>query len=208
MNIEEIKVGERYNVCGYIGYKNEDEISITFECKPGVYCSIPFAKSHASMYFSLPPTPPKYDPCRKFKKGDKVKLIEWNGRTPYDTHHELKPPPGEVHIVIEDEYDRNEVYIGMSAADEHQSVVHACHLELVTPVEELEPYKVEKRLSRYAVYYHDPDEDGMTGRVYEQAAFYFGHPNQYTKDEALAAAEAERDRLNEEYRNKHQNEDL
>lgn len=135
---------------------------------------------------SLPTAEPKHDPCRKFKKGDKVKLIEWNGRTPYDTHHELKPSPGEVHIVIEDEYDRNEVHIGMNAADEHQSVVHACHLELVTPVEELEPYFVLDSPRTFNICKH--------GGGKSVATFY--------KDQPLAREHAEKycAALNAEYR--------
>lgn len=144
MNIEEIKVGERYNVCGCIGYKNEDEISITFECKPGVYCSIPFAKSHASMYFSLPPTPPKYDPCRPFKVGDEVRYCAPDGRIYADRGSLIE------HIknrdftrVIRDELPNGKVGVFDPFDEENPYYVPAHALKLVTPVEELEPYSID-----------------------------------------------------------------
>ena len=139
---------------------------------------------------SEPPTlvgsPSKHSPCRKFRKGDRVRVITWNGRTPFDTIHGLKINPGEVHIVLDDEYERNEVYIGMSAADEEQSVIHACHLELVTAVEELEPYSVVDAHTHWNV----ADKNMKTVAMYNKGY----HPH------AQAAAEAERDRLNAEHR--------
>lgn len=185
MNIEDIKIGETYNVRVQVVSKGASVFSArTLSPHGEIMDSVVFNNREAAA-FSPATDEPKYDPCRKFKKGDKVKLIEWNGRTPYDTHHELKPPPGEVHIVIEDEYDRNEVYIGMSAADEHQSVVHACHLELVTPVEELEPYSVKAHQHGY----HIERFDG------ELVATY----NNDTHPDALSAVMAECKRLNEKH---------
>lgn len=140
---------------------------------------------------SEPPTlvgsQPKYDPRRRFRKGDRVRVITWNGRSPFDTIHGLKINPGEVHIVLDDEYERNEVYIGMSAADEEQSVIHACNLELVTPIEELEPYEVTESTDYFAV------ENRSKG---DEAATFWKewHPN------PKEAAEAECARLNAEHR--------
>lgn len=129
--------------------------------------------------------PPKYNPRRKFKKGDIVKLVEWHGRLPYDTDHHLMPSPGEVHIVLADEYERNEVYIGMSSADEHQSVVHACHLELITSIEDLAPYRVES--DQYG--FHIENKAGEILATYNDSV----HPD------AHKAAEDECTRLNMQY---------
>lgn len=146
---------------------------------------------------SEPPTlvgpTPKPDPCRKFRKGDKVRVITWNGRTPFDTIHGLKINPGEVHIVLDDEYERNEVYIGMSAADEEQSVVHACHLEIITPVEDMGPYSVRHNAVHAAWSIYGPFDLSAVN-------YFYGERYPYTKETAKAAAEAERDRLNAEYR--------
>jgi hypothetical protein len=136
---------------------------------------------------------PKYDPCRKFRKGDKVRLIEWNGRKPFDTLHGLKLNLGEVHIVLDDEYERNEVYIGMSAADEEQSVVHACNLELITPVEDMGPYRVRHNAVHSAWSIYGPFDLSAVN-------YFYGEHYPYTKETARAAAEAECARLNEEYR--------
>lgn len=136
---------------------------------------------------------PKNDPCRKFRKGDKVRLIEWNGRKPFDTLHGLKLNPGEVHIVLDDEYDRNEVYIGMSAADEEQSLVHSCHLELVTPVEEVKPYSVRHNEVHAAWSIYGPY--GLSAVNY-----FYGDRYPYSKHSAEAAAYAECDRLNAAHR--------
>ena len=134
---------------------------------------------------------PQHDPCRKFRAGDKVRLIEWNGRRPFDTHHGLPLNPGEVHIVLDDEYERNEVYIGMSAADEEQSVIHACNLELITPIEELEPYEIAENIYGWIVFKDTP------GNVV--ANFNKNHPH------AKEAAEAECARLNAEHRKEQKN---
>lgn len=157
---------------------------------------------------SLPSEPPTLvgspNLYRRFRKGDRVRVVAWQGRSPFDTHHGLKINAGEIHIVLDDEYERNEVYIGMSSADEEQSVIHACHLELVTPVEELERYVLihNAREKYYDVCWKDDDEpDGRTGRTRVRATFWYHKPPQtYSQTEALSAAETERDRLNAEHR--------
>lgn len=146
---------------------------------------------------SIPPDKPKYDPCRRFRKGDLVTPKKVNGRSSRGVN-------GEIYRVYQDELESGcEIKLVMDGCIGYVPV-DAAYLELVTPVEKMWPYKVEKKLGRYIVYYQDPDEDGMTGRVYEKAAFYFGHPKQYTEDEALAAAETELERLNDEWRKEHE----
>lgn len=202
MRIEELKKGQPYNVRLLF-----QEIDCDNDCVfidpvglSKIYLSLSNAANRVTPIStpSEPPTlvgpAPKYDPCRKFRKGDKVRLIKWNGRNPFDAHHGLKLNPGEVHIVLDDEYDRNEVYIGMSAADEEQSVVHSCNLELVTPIEELEPYTVDECGFAPTLYVR------KNGKVYMTIPYKEGTSLFQSREEALAAAEAERDRLNAEYR--------
>ena len=77
-------------------------------------------------------------------------------------------------------------------ADEHAEYeVLFYFLELVTPVEEIEPYRVETGgYNRFRI---------KKGNL-EYSYFPFGEHCVLGMDEAKAAAEAERDRLNAEYR--------
>lgn len=128
-------------------------------------------------------TAPKYDPCRKFKKGDKVHMKrEVHGRPVYIGDDAWEPlDPNEIWSVEEDELETGWVHIKTSCV--HASVWHGM-LELVTPIEELEPYSVEDGPMAFRLKKGDK----------LLASYWRSHPN------AKAAAEAERDRLNAEYR--------
>lgn len=139
--------------------------------------SVSLPSKHGS---SVPP--PKHDPCRLFKKGDKVKRKkEINGRLVICAEIER------IYIVTEDEDS-----YGIVRLDDEPSL-DTCHyeLELVTPVEELEPYGVTDNLYGCIVFKDNP------GNVV--ANFNNTHPH------AKEAAEAERDRLNEEWRKEQNN---
>ena len=130
---------------------------------------------------SQPPTSvgsqPKYDPCRKFRKGDKVRVVEWNGRDIARV--------GQIGYVVSDEYNsRVELTIDGWTKDVFYP---ACHLELVTPVEELEPFRVEENCGVWRVL---NKKSNLIASAYNES----GHHH------AKEAAEAERDRLNAEYR--------
>ena len=122
---------------------------------------------------------PKYDPCRLFKKGDLVRVVECKGRIkPY-----LKNVLGKVYTLDASEADNQIVYIKADDID----LIDVCHLELVSPVEELEPYEVPESTDYFAVFHRE------TGG--ELATFWKeGHPN------PAAAAAAECERLNAEDR--------
>ena len=123
----------------------------------------------------------KYDPCRPFKKGDIVEPCQANGRWLY--------PPWEHRTGIRYEVIKDECPISadlyLKDPDSPEPyIAHAAFFKLVTPVEELEPYSVEKTNVGYRLIRGD-----------ELLANYWpNHP--YAKE----AAEAERDRLNAEYR--------
>lgn len=138
-------------------------------------------------------SPPKHDPCRLFKKGDKVRVVERNGRKFWDYD------PKTIYTVVANEYscdDQNVLHQGCVGINDGNPQTGSAwnipffHIELVTPVEELEPYYVKDDGTHYVV----------GKRPEEPEIVYLA---EYSKDRhphAKAAAEAERDRLNAEYR--------
>lgn len=146
-----------------------------------------------------PETEPKYDPCRKFRKGDKVRLVEYKGRQPFDCENYEPETAGQLCIVAEDD-DAESVHLlhvwkienKESEPNNDEREWHAfplCSIELVTPVEELAPYFVQELLRGWAVYKDTQNDE-------DEICIYWNenHPN------AKAAAEAECARLNAEYR--------
>ena len=138
------------------------------------------------------PSPSKHDPCRLFRKGDKVRVVEWNGRHFHDRDHGTELTTGCICVVINDEeMTFTEGYINISVSYEGQvRYIAPCFLELITPVEELEPYVVEEVGGFYYV----------DSRNMRHAVCVF---NKECHPHAKEAAEAERDRLNAEWRKEH-----
>lgn len=131
---------------------------------------------------SLPPAPPKHDPTRLFKKGDIAKVIYARGR-------DVGVKVGTQVAVTSDECNGRvsvKVKEGFSITN-----LPIFYLELVTPAEELEPYRVETGgYNRFRI---------KKGNL-EYSYFPFGEHCVLSMDEAKAAAEAERDRLNAAHR--------
>jgi hypothetical protein len=137
---------------------------------------------------------PKYDPCRKFRKGDKVRLIRRYGRTPHEHAYDMDVEEDGVERTVL--WDEKEALVSVTWGVDDDICVPFFYLELVTPVEELEPYNV-KFLQAGEVpdtYYYWAVMDNMG---HEVARFWH---EQYEKGQAEAAAEAECARLNAEYR--------
>lgn len=150
----------------------------------------------------LPPPAPKYDPCRLFKKGDKVRVVEWNGRK----------------LKTFDMSDVWEVACGETPGDLAVSLyrkcaknwenchVSQCYLELVTPVEELEPFSVcqDAEMECFEVYKCEYNEDvegnEKVWKIVRTTYFYGDNQGLRTLAEAKAAAEAECARLNAAHR--------
>lgn len=127
----------------------------------------------------LQPTP-KYDPCRPLKKGDKVKLreeVQGRKTSRFVTGLSL----GKIYTVETDEFNHTVDIVGEMGLGRYSFV----HLELVTPVEELEPYRVEESTDYFSV---DKGEEELC------TYWKYTHPN------AKEAAEAECARLNAEHR--------
>jgi hypothetical protein len=126
---------------------------------------------------------PKYDPCRKFRKGDKVRVVEYKGRnyTNVDT--------GKEGVVSRNETGADPA-IEVVFDDDDLWDVDPAYLELVTPAEEHELYYVEDVGNAWAV--RKSEDCGM----YSTQAWFSKkrHPR------AKEAAEAECDRLNAAYR--------
>jgi hypothetical protein len=130
---------------------------------------------------------PKHDPCRLFKKGDKVKLTKWNGR-------------------ICEKFFREGIYCGENLTVERDEdcflnvtvsltqglkiAVPSPFLQLVTPVEELEPYYVKESTGTITL-------SSKLDPIYHTCWHY---STVKAGIEALDAAEAECKRLNDEYR--------
>ena len=207
MNIEDIKVGETYNVRMRVTYKEKDQVRVenpmvsVYGCE---YMIISHKYIHAiPSCVSMPPekpieifhtteipeTYPKYDPCRKFRKGDMVRYCAPDGRI-YADRGSLREhiKNRDLTHVVRDEQENGRVGVYDPLDEENPYYVPAHSLELVTPVEELEPYCVRKYSTFYAVEKYNNHKDRPA--TYD---IYF-HQN------AKAAAEAECARLNEEYR--------
>jgi hypothetical protein len=133
---------------------------------------------------------PKYDPCRKFRKGDVVRVVEWNGRKP--------EAEDKLYTVQQNERPgRTMVDIGPNDAG-GSSFYTACFLELVTPVEERGLYVVRHNEAHAAWSIYGPFNLSAVN-------YFYGEHYPYTEESAKAAAEAECERLNEEYRKEQNN---
>jgi hypothetical protein len=126
---------------------------------------------------------PKHDPCRPFREGDRVQARKIHGNLPqcrYNGNVGIKE--GDIGTIAR--YNERNCYW----VDFHKGMnwcIDAAYLELITPVEELEPYSVGESSHTWYVY---KDDDVVVAFNKEK------YPN------AKEAAEAERDRLNEEWR--------
>ena len=200
MNIEEIKEGETYNVRVKVIGKYGKCIDAIFADADDAIVGIHIPERRVGILRPIShengikntENAPKYDSNRLFRKRDKVHMKpEVNGRPVYIGDDAWEPlDPNEIWSVEEDELETGWVHIKTSCV--HATVWHGM-LELVTPVEELEPYFVKNIIRGYAVY-----ERGA-GDLAASCVFWSKyHPN------AKAAAEAERDRLNAEHRKEQQ----
>ena len=199
MNIEDIKVGEMLNIKLLCTCK--EKRAVIFETPTGGKIQLgyrdfealspitPYTPLNLPTMTKIPETYPKYDPNREFKKGDKVRLVTRFGRQPFC--HRMKEwivPSDTILTVICDEVSGH-VKIQYEEGFVSPMIVSAHFLELVTPVEELEPYSVHETDYLYRVM---QSVDGGEQVVCEYRKSY--HPH------AKEADEAERDRLNAEYR--------
>ena len=152
---------------------------------------------------------PKCDPNRLFRKGDiveprkgrEVYACEWEDCCFHklDGKYEVQVDESEGHVSVIDDKTGIDCYVSAFA------------LELVTPVEEREPYyiiqttsensfdiccvKNGQKVVRQSFFYAEGMHEGRESGCYAE----------FTESEAKAAAEAERDRLNDEWRKEREN---
>lgn len=141
---------------------------------------------------SMPPSPPKYDPCRKFKKGDIVEPCSINGRW---CSHTWEDRSGIYFEVAKDEDPLTAHMYLKDPSSQETFLAHAAFFKLVTPVEETEPYSIIVQPEGYHCVRI------MKGtKIHSSIPFDEEECVCRTLEEAKAAAEEERDRLNAEYR--------
>ena len=118
-----------------------------------------------------------------------MRVVEWNGRMYWDYDHHTELTTGCICEVYEDEKrEQEEGWVSVDYQGHNRSVP-PCFLELITPVEELEPYSVQES---------DAFDIVREGKIV--MTIPFTEDDYYTFEQAKAAAEAECDRLNTEYR--------
>ena len=192
MNSEDIKIGETYNLRIQVLGKSEDFIHARPITPNGEYATTGFLEILHKYAPSFTPIPSKHGTSvptttRLFREGDKVRVVEKDGRTP-TCFPVGKIKVGDILTVIENE--RGDAFINVKTEDGSKMMAPWFHLELVTPVEELEPYKLIDSPNTYNIV----RDSAMVMTIHKKS-----HPN------AKAAAEAECARLNEEWRKEQNN---
>lgn len=196
MNIEEIKVGETYNVRVRVALIEPNRVvcrPLNQDGTPSEFCPNYFNFAEAEAFYPADgiksaKNAQKYDPNRKFRKGDRVKPAERNGRKTPKLNYKTE------YTVTSDEDDYGTVGAEYFNGAMTVSVnIPFYWLELVTPVEELGPYMVGT----------DFVDDEPVWNIYKDGDLIVGYTSSHPN--AKAAAEAERDRLNAEWRKEQNN---
>lgn len=194
MNIEDIKVGETYNIHVKVIGIAKNFVDVIYVDDEGI-SGLHIGKRRAGILRPISPEKntdpsPKYAPCRLLRKGDKVQVKKRDGRCNGKAGEYLR----EAFCTVAEDETQNELVRVLHNATEYR--LDPAYLELVTPVEELEPYSVfdNMRLAAWTIL--------KNGLIF---AYYPYRVNKsdnivHGKAEAKAAAEAERDRLNAEWR--------
>lgn len=181
--IKDLKAGDSLQLDVVFSADVDHEILIKVPTTHGHWVSHVFSP----VILSLPPAPPKHDPCRKFRKGDKVRVVERNGR--YQPNIPVDELWSGLCTVAEDEDFCNNL-VKVRSEDGREKLSHWWYLELVTPVEELEPYYVVENPTAWGVYIKKEKMGEVLASGYSKQF----HPDPETE------ARAECARLNAEHR--------
>lgn len=156
MNYKNIKKGDHVLIPGVVQREPDgDFLYVEYKCGSHRNGLEYFRMADVSKYLIFPPEngtkntepSPKYDPCRKFRKGDRVELkeeIDGRNLSAFVSGLTL----GKVYTVEEDEKDCTVVLSCDCGLGKYSFV----HLRLVTPVEELEPYRVGTGIDSQLLY--------------------------------------------------------
>lgn len=156
----------------------------------------------AASYFepsSLEPVQPKYDPARKYRKGDLVRITGFHGRL-FGCGNERKLSEGnEIGTQVtlcEDERYECDVCIPEGVLSDNYNYLSAACVELVKPVEEIEaeqPYKIKDVCSCFRI---------LKNSNYVYEIFWKSNicaESPYSKEEALKKAQELCDELNRKH---------
>lgn len=213
MKPEEITVGETYNVRVKVVRKSDLFIHTKTCVDTALDGGYLFEYAEAEAFSPInsadgtksAKNAQKYDPCRPFKAGDIVTPSPVKGRwfgAAWEGHREIR------FTVTKDEDKEGTMWVQEDDSSTPIWVL-AAFFQLISPVEELERYVVihNDYEKYYEVCWKDDDEpDGRTGRTRCLTTFWYHNPPKtHTQKHAKAAAEAERDRLNAEYRKEQDN---
>lgn len=180
MNKENVKIGETYYTPAKVIGIGQNGNTFVRVLNHDIFCSPKGLRPIPSDPPTLVGTTPKHNPCRRFRKGDKVEYHPKDGRELFEAKRLL----AQTLTVVENEhkeYNR----VAVKAQNGYVLSVPFYYLELVTPIEELEPYSVETCQYGYTV---------------NKGELILATYNDETHPHAKEAAEAERARLNAEYR--------
>ena len=182
MNPQDLKKGHEYLIRAKFDNKDYDN-DYNFIADPSDNRIYLDEKSVRQSVIETPEPPTlvgAYPKLRRFRKGDKVRVVAWQGRVP-----SCASILGKIANAVCDEHVFG-VRIQIDSGEGY-CTINSCFLELITPGEELEPYDVTESTDYFAV------ENRSKGD--EVATFWKeGHPN------PKEAAEAECARLNAEHR--------
>lgn len=152
-------------------------------------------RSSAGAETEVPTPKPKYNPCRPYKKGDVARVVERFGRK------DIVLTLGELVTVAEDE--SRTTFVKVKDKNGKDCWIAWCNLELITPVEKLEPYYVAETDVEFQVRMKYEDKDCLIS-CFRFKNIVEGYKQYYNMlpdmKQARERAEAERDRLNAEYR--------
>lgn len=196
MNPEDIKIGETYNVRVKVVKKTD----LFIHTRTGVDTALNgcylfeyaesevFSPINSANGIKSAETDPKYDQNRKFREGDIVEPCSVKGRWLSEA---WKNRAG-IHFIVTMSEDADGRMLVKDPDSVIDGYVDAVYFQLVTPVKERERYYIEHDSMGYAI-------------IDRQNVGYVAHFKAVQHPNAKEAAEAERDRLNAEYRKEQSN---
>lgn len=146
----------------------------------------------------LPSGDLKHDPCRKFKKGDIVRVVEKAGRLPAFLKAIV---PGNIYKVNSNE-DKNYQEVLLDTGIAGGELINWYYLELITPIDGTLPYYMVEKDIEFQIRMRAEGEDCLIS-TFRFKNIVEGYKRYYdmlpSMRQAREAAEAELNRLNEEY---------
>lgn len=194
--IKNLKPGDPLIIHGtFKEIDNEGDIWVKRKFSDTYYWVDHTAVSLPSEHGTSVPTP-KYDPTRLFRKGDKVRIRKVNGNLPKCRYNGVTVEDGTIGEINSSD-ERNCYWVKFNRTTSW--CFDCAYFELVTPVEELEPFTVvhKQALQHFQINHGKLNYMTFPYGLHKSNGWY------HTITTAKAAAEAECKRLNEEWRKEH-----